>query len=172
MTRAVTISTEPPAPDVFASRCRYFARARRERHVLNQLRSYKREGAVLAAGEQVPHFDLATFEGTRAVYRTIWQHKHLVLVALTPEQSAAATAYVSRVRALISRESSGDVACVFTTEAVAGLAAPAVLVADRWGEIHFVSGSPDLASLPSPEALDEWVQHVRARCPECEGEAR
>lgn len=127
---------------------------------------------MLHAGEHVPHFDVVTLEGTRVAYVTIWQQKHLMLVLLPDEHSSPATVYVSRLAVLISEESLGDVACVFTREAIPGLASPGVLVADRWGEIYLVADGASIDELPPPGDVVDWLRHVRMRCPECEGEAR
>jgi hypothetical protein len=52
-----------------------------------------------------------------------------------------------------------------------GLAAPAVIIADQWGEIHEAEeAGEDHRFLPT-ESLVEWVRHLATSCPECEGEA-
>jgi len=38
--------------------------------------------------------------------------------------------------------------------------------------VMHVAQAPDVAHLPVPDELVEWVDYVRHRCPECEGEAR
>jgi hypothetical protein len=45
-------------------------------------------------------------------------------------------------------------------------------VADRWGEIVYIAGGVQVAELPSPHELADWVSYVQHRCPECEGEAK
>jgi hypothetical protein len=49
--------------------------------------------------------------------------------------------------------------------------APAILIVDRWGEIHeSAEGGEDHAFLPVVSVV-EWVRHLATQCPECEGEA-
>lgn len=127
---------------------------------------------MLRAGEQVPHFDVLTLEGARAAYSTIWQRRNLVLVSLPAQPSSSETTYLSRLAARISEDDGGDTSCVFTRDAVPGVARPGALVADRWGEIHLAVSAPTVDALPDPAEIVEWVRHVRSRCPECEGEAK
>jgi hypothetical protein len=46
------------------------------------------------------------------------------------------------------------------------------VVADRWGEIVFAEEKSDVADLPGPQELVDWLNYVMNQCPECEGEAR
>ena len=129
---------------------------------------------MLQAHDEVPHFVVTDVDGTAVTYSSIWQHGHLVLVCLGGARSADGRnhrgmhAYAWGIRALAA----ADVACVITRDAVPGLPAPAALVADRWGKIVHVAPATDLQSLPSPDALAEWIEYLRSQCPECEGEAR
>jgi hypothetical protein len=129
------------------------------------------EGRVLQPGDQVPHFDVTDSRGQAVHYRAIWQRKNLVLVTL-PDPPGAMTDYASQVDARIPALTALDAECVMTRDTVAGIPAPGVVVADRWGEIvHAASGS-HVADLPRPDELLEWVAYVQRRCPECEGEAK
>lgn len=119
----------------------------------------------------MPHFTVQTSAGATVAYSSIWQRKHLVLIALAQMDSAEASRYLSRVEELM-RPVEDDTALVVTRDGITGLQAPAVAVADRWGEIaHVVQAARD-GDLPAPDDLMEWVEHVRQRCPECEGESR
>jgi hypothetical protein len=126
----------------------------------------------LQAGDAIPHFDVLTLGGTRINYaRSIWQRSHLLLVALAGAD-AASDAYASRIRRLVCSQFDSDVACVLTRDAIAGVDGPCALVADRWGEIQFVAAPGHVEALPVPDELKQWIDFVRSRCPECEGEAR
>ena len=81
-------------------------------------------------------------------------------------------AYVSRLNILWQELSSRQSECVFTHDNVPGLPGPGALVADRWGEILHVAGGSDVADLPTPEDLLDWIRYVESQCPECEGEAK
>jgi hypothetical protein len=62
--------------------------------------------------------------------------------------------------------------CVVTRDRVPGLQAPATLVADRWGEIVYVTDTSRVDELPASSDLLDWLDYVDRRCPECEGETR
>jgi hypothetical protein len=128
------------------------------------------EPRSLQPGDQVPHFEVQTVDGRVFSYRTIWQRKNLLLLLLS--ESSSDVAHVSNFRAREPEFESLDAECVITREAVAGIRAPAVLVADRWGEIIHIAALSDSERSPSPEHLLGWLEYIRNRCPECEGEAK
>ena len=119
----------------------------------------------LSTGDQVPHFTVTTVDGQAFSYSAIWQSQNLVLLVL-PSSAHHARETFEELRSI----ETSDTRCVVTTDAVTGLDAPAALVADKWGEIAHIVQAPD--TLPTRDDLAEWVEHVRQRCPECEGEAR
>lgn len=124
---------------------------------------------MLERGDAVPHFDVRTVGGDVFSYSTIWQQKNLVLITLAAD--ASDSGYVSELSCLSSEFNNRDCVCVITRDRVPGLPASGALVADRWGEIVFVVAASDIADLPTPAQLLEWVEYVEMRCPECEGEA-
>jgi len=124
---------------------------------------------MLQRGDDVPHFDVRTVGGDVFAYGTIWQRRHLVLIVL-PE-SDADDSYIGALASRAAEFRDRETECVITRDAVPGLPAPAVLVADRWGEVVHVAAASDTSGLPTAQELLEWVDHVRQRCPECEGEA-
>ena len=120
------------------------------------------EGQALNVGDQVPHFTVRTTDGRTVDYGTVWQTKNLVLLKLPPAHAIPDHA-LERLRAL----DAGDTRCVITADPVPGLAPRAALVADKWGEIVHIANE-----VPDATELAEWIEHIRQRCPECEGEAR
>jgi peroxiredoxin len=131
-----------------------------------------RSNTRLQPGDPVPHFRVGTIDGRRIEYSTIWQRRNLVLVALTECDSAPSRTYVSQLKAELSTFQSHETECVITRDVVAGAASPAVLIADRWGEIVYVAHVSNVVDLPRlPEILD-WVAYLQTRCPECEGETK
>ena len=127
------------------------------------------ENDTLQRGDQVPHFEVRTLSGDRFSYSSIWQQKNLVLVTLADQiESGYASELAARAPEFDSRETS----CVITGDRITGLPAPGALVADRWGEIVHVAASPDAQGLPAASDLIDWIDYVRIRCAECEGEAR
>lgn len=127
-----------------------------------------------AAGGQVPHFTVRSWQGTPVAYARLWQRQHLLLVALGDARGddADADAYVAALEARMADLTANETACVITRDPIPGLAAPGVLVADRWGEIQYVTAGKAIADLPGPDALVEWLRYVQVQCPECQGETR
>jgi hypothetical protein len=44
-----------------------------------------------------------------------------------------------------------------------------LIVADEWGEVHFVADAGAGHELPSQEEVVQWVRFLAIQCPECEG---
>ncbi len=127
---------------------------------------------MLTRGDAVPHFTVHGLDGTPVAYLDIWQQRNLVLAVLgDPAPSDEADAWVREGASYADEFSRLEATVVITRDVVAGLPAPAVLVADRWGEIAVAASGPDaLSRLSALEAL-EWLRFVSHACPECEGEA-
>jgi hypothetical protein len=123
-------------------------------------------------GDRVPDFHVRRLGGTDFEYGDIWQRRNILLLSVSDADSSEVRDYVSRLVAAISELPNSDTECVITSERVAGLSQPGVLVADRWGEIQFASHVSTVTELPLPEEVMLWVRHVEHQCPECEGEAR
>jgi peroxiredoxin len=124
----------------------------------------------LQIGDTVPHFELRSVDGVLIRYSTIWQHRNLVLVSLRANEND--DHYINQLRARASAFDDHVSTCVVTREHIAGLAAPGLLVADRWGEIVHIVASPSVSELPAADRLLKWLEAIEYRCPECEGEAR
>lgn len=127
---------------------------------------------MLERGDRVPHFDVATLDGGRARYTDVWQRKNLLLVSVSEVESSESSGYVARLAAGVPELTAHDTALVVTTEHIDGAPRPGVVVADRWGEIHFVAHKPAVGELPDADELIGWLRYVQQQCPECEGEAR
>jgi hypothetical protein len=126
---------------------------------------------VLKPGDILPHFTVIDLSGRRVDYSSIWQRKNLVLVVLS-DSGPSSHSYAEQLRARARDSEEDDTAWLVTCDRIARLPSPAAVVADRWGEVMHVAQAPDVAYLPTPEELVEWVDYVQHRCPECEGEAR
>ena len=128
---------------------------------------------MLQRGDLLPHFAVRTLDGDAMTYSTIWQRKNLVLIALPASDSDGAFRdYVSQVAAQGPALTGDDTEWVITRDTVAGIPSPAVIVADRWGEIVHIATGSQAGELPRAHELVEWVTYVRHQCPECEGEAK
>jgi AhpC/TSA family len=127
---------------------------------------------MLQRGDSVPHFDVTTTGGELFSYSTIWQRRNLVLVAIPTAESEPRATYISHLVARMPEFTAKNVECVVTRDRMPGIQSPAVIVADRWGEIVHVATTSQVDDLTSPEELLEWVDYLDRRCPECEGEAK
>jgi peroxiredoxin len=128
---------------------------------------------VLQRGDVLADFEVTTLDGQVFGYSTIWQRKNLVLVTLPAGMSGRpGEAYVAQLRARSSELTGEDAACVITRDSIPGLASPAVLVADRWGEIMYCAAASEISGLPPTQELVDWLGYLRTQCPECEGEAK
>ena len=129
---------------------------------------------MLERGDRLPHFAVTTVDGSRVDYSQIWQRRNLVLVCLPVEETTTGVvqSYVAALADRVRELAEDDTEFVVTSESVAGVPSPGVVVADRWGEIYFVAASPSAQNLPSRDEVLEWVRYVQHECPECQGEAR
>jgi hypothetical protein len=128
------------------------------------------DAATLQRGDEVPHFEVTTLGDEVFRYTPIWQRRNLVLVTL--EETGGESGYAEGLFAREADFRALEGVCVVTRDRVTGLPSPGVLVADRWGEIVYVTAASDSGGLPPPSELLEWLDYVARRCPECEGESK
>jgi hypothetical protein len=128
--------------------------------------------SMLQRGELVPHFAVARLDGSLASYDDIWQRKNLLFVLLPDEESGERAEYVSQIGDRSQEITGHETECVITTDGVLDLPRPAVVIADRWGEIYFVGNGPRFTDLPTIDEILEWLRFVEHECPECQGETR
>ena len=132
----------------------------------------RRAGASVRRRDAMPMFTVTNaVDGARIHYGDIWQRKNLVLV-ITQENDSTAAGYAATIIAAAPRLASADTVVIVTHDTVAGIHSPAVVVADRWGEIYSVTNTSRAADLPPPDEIIEWVNYVQNECPECQGETR
>jgi hypothetical protein len=127
--------------------------------------------AMLHPGDPLPHFEVTDLYGKRVDYSSIWQRKNLVLVMLS-DTDPSSQSYADQLMARGRDSMEDDTEWVVTRDRIAGMSSLCAVVADRWGELMHVAHAQDVAHLPVPDELLEWVDYLRNRCPECEGEAR
>jgi len=127
---------------------------------------------MLQVRDHVPHFTVTGIDGARVDYSQIWQRANLLLLSLPDSKSPESDAYVGQVERQLRESDMADTKSVATRDVIAEVPHPGVLIADRWGEVAFVAEVQDVAGMPPPAELIEWLRYVQSRCPECEGEAR
>jgi hypothetical protein len=128
---------------------------------------------ALERGHLIGHFTVSTIDGTRFDYHEIWQLRNLLLVTLpNVPLSDAEQQYVSDITRHQDTFDSNETRCVVTSESIPGITAPAVILADRWGEIYLAASGATVAQLPNAGEILECVRYVAHECPECQGEAR
>ena len=127
---------------------------------------------MLQRGDAVPHFEVRTVEGELFSYSSIWQRKNLLLVSLPTIDVDSARGYITDLSTRLKELGDQNLEHVITRDGIPGVSGSTVLVADRWGEVLHAVDTSELAHLPPPEDLLEWVTYVNYQCPECEGEAR
>ena len=116
----------------------------------------------------VPHFDVSTVDGRRLHYDEVWQRRNLVLVVLSANDRETAAQYASRLQARADDFFSEETTVVVTVDVVPSLSVPAVVVADRWGEILFHDSPSDQTwRMPDVDELLSWVHFAQIQCPEC-----
>lgn len=129
---------------------------------------------MLQRRDSVPHFVVTTVEGREVRYADIWQRRFLVLVSAVPhaqgdvdgQAGGAADALRAYAADLVAAcaATAVETACVVTMTAVEGVPQPGALVADRYGEIAFISGRGEGEALPAPEELADWLRYIGIRC--------
>jgi len=127
---------------------------------------------TLQVGSLMPHFSVTTIEGQPFDYASIWQRRNLLLAVLTDETGPVDNRIVEAIDTLRPELAALDTAGVVTRTRLGGLPAPAVLIADRWGEIIDLASIDTVRSVPTASDLREWLEYLANRCPECEGEAK
>lgn len=117
----------------------------------------------------VPHFDVTTLDGQRVRYEEIWQRRNLVLVMINRHERQAAALYASQLKTHQSEFEEAETTVIVTADAVPGLSAPRVVIADRWGEILHIEApvTGDMSQLPNVDEVLSWAQFARIQCPEC-----
>jgi hypothetical protein len=128
---------------------------------------------ALARGDLMPQFAVTTLDGRRFDYSQIWQRRNLLLMVIPPQAATEdVERYVAEIAGRTDELEDYDATCVATTDTVAGVVPPAVVIADRWGEIYFIATGRQLSELPGQPVVFETLRSIAHECPECQGEAR
>lgn len=120
----------------------------------------------------LPQFTVTAIDGSRFDYSSVWQQRNLLLIVLPGvaigEREKEYVESLTGDRAMLEEY---DATAVATTERVGDITTPAVVIADRWGEIYFVRTGASVTDLPRRDEVIEALRWVAHECPECQGEA-
>ena len=125
---------------------------------------------MLNKGDHVPRFECVTIDDIRVNYADLWQKKNLALLCLSDDSSPEAQTYIQQLREALPALAVHDAVVVVTTTQIDGMPLPGCAVADRWGQMQWVTSAERVVDLPSPREIAAWLQFVEIQCPECEGE--
>jgi hypothetical protein len=125
---------------------------------------------MLNKGDHVPRFECVTIDDIRVNYADVWQKKNLALLCLSEDSSPEAQSYIQQLREALPALAVHDAVVVVTTTPIDGMPLPGCAVADRWGQMQWVTSAERIVDLPSPREIAAWLQFVEIQCPECEGE--
>jgi hypothetical protein len=125
---------------------------------------------MLNKGDHVPRFECVTIDDIRVNYADLWQKKNLALLCLSEDDSPEAQTYIQQLREALPALAVHDAVVVVTTTPIDGMPLPGCAVADRWGQMQWVTSADRVVDLPSPREIAAWLQFVEIQCPECEGE--
>jgi hypothetical protein len=125
---------------------------------------------MLNKGDHVPRFECVTIDDIRVNYADLWQKKNLALLCLSDDSSPEAQTYIQQLREALPALAVHDAVVVVTTTPIDGMPLPGCAVADRWGQMQWVTSAERVVDLPSPREIAAWLQFVEIQCPDCEGE--
>jgi hypothetical protein len=127
------------------------------------------EHALLHAGDLLsPFVQGSTIDGRDLHYEQLWQHRNVVLFVLADHTAKGVRECISTVNDQLSKLEPRDTALLISHESSSGLPMNSLVIADRWGQIAEARrlGS-DPGRWPPVSEIIEWVEFVRAQCPEC-----
>jgi hypothetical protein len=92
-----------------------------------------------------------------------------VVVILHAGECEACPVYVAKLSELSEEIAGWDGRVIEVRDAAED--APAVIIADQWGEIAAVEHAGAAHRFMEPAEVVTWLQYLAMKCPECEGEA-
>jgi hypothetical protein len=124
------------------------------------------EPAQLRAGDFLPSFTSETLDGREVPDTQLWQRRNVVLLVAPQEAIATQSSYMTLLERRISELRPSDTSLVISHQPIAGVSLHSIVIADRWGEIVHLAHLPS-GTWPSIDDVVEWVEFIRAQCPEC-----
>lgn len=130
--------------------------------------------ASLETGKRLPLIQVQPLDGDALVPLRRTGRLATVLVTVHPgcETCAAYLDGLARVQTEMEEWDGRLIATHVSDElAAAGIPAPAVLIADQWGELFVVEPAGDDHAFIEPDEVVSWLRYLAIQCPECQGEA-
>jgi hypothetical protein len=124
------------------------------------------EPVQLRAGDFLPSFTSETLDGREVPDTQLWQRRNVVLLVAPREAVATQSSYMSSLDRRISELKPSDTSLVISHQPIVGVPRYTIVIADRWGEIVHLAHFPS-ATWPPIDDVVEWVEFIRAQCPEC-----
>jgi hypothetical protein len=111
---------------------------------------------------RVPHFVVRSVDGATVDYRSIWQREQLLLICL--DESATSDPLIRLAQDLATRGTDLSVvetSLVVTRESIAGLPCPALILADRYGEIFWTR---EPGGVTDADDVIDSLRVIQSRC--------
>jgi hypothetical protein len=146
---------------------------------------------------RLPHIRLPSLTGGTDI-PIIWRRTGPILLLLHPDRCETCSAFAHRVAAVSDGITEWDGRPLVIVSETTGIVrsdsmltdlpfpilddregrlrtalrmdAPAVIIADQWGEIYERIEAGDGHRFPEPDELVDWARVIATKCPECEGE--
>jgi peroxiredoxin len=95
-----------------------------------------------------------------ATHQETYRQEETAVLAIGPDEPAENSAQPEQPFPLLNDPSGRIISQL-------GLTAPALVIADRWGEIWAAWLGGDSHQLPSKQDIQQWLSFIEAQCPEC-----
>jgi peroxiredoxin len=93
-----------------------------------------------------------------------WDGRVIIVVPAPPDQAIRIADDATKSFTILADLDRTLAACL-------GISAPALVIADQYGEIHHAAPAGDAHYLPDPADVVDWLRYLAIQCPECQGEA-
>src|SRR3954462_5680709 len=124
---------------------------------------------MLNKGDHVPRFECVTIDDIRVNYADVWQKKNLALLCLSEDSSPEAQSYIQQLREALPALAVHDAVVVVTTTPIDGMPLPGCAVADRWGQMQWVTSAKRSVVRPPPKKFPAWFRFWRFSGPSAKG---
>lgn len=124
----------------------------------------------MQTGDRLPAIEVPAADGGSVALRQPGRFATVVVAVHERCDDCAAYRAQLAARADDVRAWDGRIVAV-TADAAPGIATPAVLIADQWGELAAVENAGEEHDFIAVQEVLDWLRYLAMKCPECEGEA-